>query len=125
MKRERGEFLVTVTGRFDAAHRLRLAGAPCERLHGHGWRIEASFTGPLGADGIVRDFVALERELEERVISALDHRDLNELFEKPTTELIARWIWDRLAPTLPGLSAIVIRETCTSGCRYTGPLKTA
>ena len=118
MKRERGEFLVTVTGRFDAAHRLRLAGAPCERLHGHGWRIEASFTGPLGADGIVRDFVALERELEERVISALDHRDLNELFEKPTTELITRWIWDRLAPL--GVAEVKLWETPNYSVTYRG-----
>ena len=41
--------------------------------------------------------------------------------DNPTSENLARWLWDRLKPALPALSAIVIRETCTSGCRYTGP----
>lgn len=118
MKKRRGEFLVTVAGTFDAAHRLRLAGAPCERLHGHGWRVEASFTGPLGRDGIVRDFVALERELKERVLSSLDHTDLNDLFEKPTTELIARWIWDRLAPL--GVVEVRLWETPGYSVTYRG-----
>jgi 6-pyruvoyltetrahydropterin/6-carboxytetrahydropterin synthase len=31
------------------------------------------------------------------------------------------WIWAELAPVLPGLSEVVVRETCTSGCRYLGP----
>ena len=30
------------------------------------------------------------------------------------------WIWDRIAPALPLLSEVVVRETCTSGCSYTG-----
>ena len=54
---------------------------------------------------------------------ALDHRYLNEVpgLENPTSEVLAMWIWDALAPTLPGLSEVVVRETCTSGCRYRGP----
>ena len=30
------------------------------------------------------------------------------------------WIWERIAPTLPLLSKVVVRETCTSGCTYSG-----
>jgi len=47
---------------------------------------------------------------------------LNEIagLENPTSENLARWIWQRLKPSLPGLSSIVIRETCTSGCIYRG-----
>ena len=53
----------------------------------------------------------------------LDHRYLNEIagLENPTSEVLARWIWDRLQPAMPGLSQIVVRETCTSGCIYRGP----
>jgi len=116
--KKRGKFLVTVAGSFDAAHRLRLSGTPCEKLHGHGWRIEASFTGPLGRDGIVRDFVELERELKVRAISALDHTDLNDLFEKPTTELICRWIWVRLAPL--GVVEVRLWETPNYSVTYRG-----
>jgi 6-pyruvoyltetrahydropterin/6-carboxytetrahydropterin synthase len=118
MKKKAGQFLVTVAGSFDAAHRLRLSGTPCEKLHGHGWRLEASFTAPLGRDGIVRDFVELERELKKRVISTLDHSDLNDLFEKPTTELIARWIWARLAPL--GVVEVRLWETPNYSVTYRG-----
>ena len=33
---------------------------------------------------------------------------------------LARWIWTRLKPVLPLLSKVVVRETCTAGCIYTG-----
>jgi 6-pyruvoyltetrahydropterin/6-carboxytetrahydropterin synthase len=50
----------------------------------------------------------------------LDHSYLNEIegLKNPTSENIARWIWQRLRPSLPLLSRIVIYETCTSGCIY-------
>jgi 6-pyruvoyltetrahydropterin/6-carboxytetrahydropterin synthase len=52
----------------------------------------------------------------------LDHHYLNEIegLENPTSELLARWIWERLRPTMPALSQVVVRETCTSGCVYRG-----
>ena len=40
--------------------------------------------------------------------------------ENPTCENLARWIWKRLRPSLPLLSKVVIHETCTSGCSYSG-----
>ena len=53
----------------------------------------------------------------------LDHNYLNDIpgLENPTSEILARWIWERLQPTLPNLSSIVVKETCTSGAIYTGP----
>jgi 6-pyruvoyltetrahydropterin/6-carboxytetrahydropterin synthase len=52
----------------------------------------------------------------------LDHYYLNEIkgLENPTSEILARWIWDRLLPSLPQLTKVVVRETCTSGCIYEG-----
>ncbi|HOX53000.1 MAG TPA: 6-carboxytetrahydropterin synthase, partial [Fibrobacteria bacterium] len=48
---------------------------------------------------------------------------LNEVpgLENPTSERLAIWIWERLAPTLPLLSEVMVRETCTAGCAYRGP----
>ncbi|HSG62808.1 MAG TPA: 6-carboxytetrahydropterin synthase, partial [Pseudomonadales bacterium] len=40
--------------------------------------------------------------------------------ENPTSEVLARWIWNELKPELPQLSRILIKETCTSGCIYDG-----
>jgi 6-pyruvoyltetrahydropterin/6-carboxytetrahydropterin synthase len=53
---------------------------------------------------------------------ALDHRYLNDVpgLENPTSEHLARWVWGRLVGELPGLSRIVVHETCTSGCEYRG-----
>jgi 6-pyruvoyltetrahydropterin/6-carboxytetrahydropterin synthase len=58
----------------------------------------------------------------EPLLASLDHYYLNEVegLDNPTSEVLAQWIWDRLRPTLPDLSAVVIRETCTSGCVYRG-----
>ncbi|MBX7117993.1 MAG: 6-carboxytetrahydropterin synthase QueD [Gemmatimonadaceae bacterium] len=110
---------------FEAAHRLPHVpdGHKCARLHGHSFRIAVHVRGPVGATtGWVMDFADLKtawRPLHE----ALDHRYLNEIpgLENPTSEVLAAWIWDRLAPGLPGLAKLVLRETCTSGCVYEGP----
>ncbi len=40
--------------------------------------------------------------------------------ENPTSENLARWVWDKLKTDLPILSQVEIRETCTSGCIYRG-----
>ena len=54
----------------------------------------------------------------------LDHHYLNEVagLENPRPARTSPiWIWQRIAAPLPLLSKIVVRETCTSGCAYTGP----
>lgn len=56
------------------------------------------------------------------LIEQLDHRCLNEIegLENPTSEMIAKWLWDHAKPKLPLLSRIVVRETCTARCEYEG-----
>ena len=65
-------------------------------------------------------------EIKERVApirARLDHYLLNEIegLENPTSENIAVWIWRHLAPTLPELAAVTVRETCRNACTYRGP----
>ena len=110
--------------RFEAAHRLPNVpeGHKCGRLHGHSYVVEAHVDGPVGATtGWVVDFGDIEAAWKP-LDDALDHRFLNEVggLENPTSENLARWIWERLKPALPGLSALTVRETCTSGCTYRG-----
>lgn len=109
---------------FEAAHRLPNvpAGHKCARLHGHSFRVEVHVAGEVGAEsGWVMDFGDLKAAVRP-LIERLDHRYLNEIegLENPTSEVLARWIWDRLRDALPGLSRVVVRETCTSGCVYEG-----
>lgn len=108
----------------ESAHRLPNVPADhkCARLHGHSFKVEVHVAGPLDPKlGWVVDFADIGVAWRP-VHDALDHRCLNDVpgLENPTSELLARWIWARLKPTLPVLSKVVVRETCTSGCAYTG-----
>jgi 6-pyruvoyltetrahydropterin/6-carboxytetrahydropterin synthase len=109
----------------EAAHRLPLvpAGHKCERLHGHSFHIEVWIEGEVGADtGWVIDYAELDIAFAP-LFERLDHRYLNEVdgLSNPTSENLARWIWERLEAPLPGLSKVVVRETCDTGCIYRGP----
>ena len=110
--------------RFEAAHRLPNVpeGHKCARLHGHSFRVEVHVRGEVDPDlGWVMDFAELKAACKP-VIAQLDHYYLNDIegLENPTSEVLARWIWVRLHPSLPGLDRIVVRETCNSGCAYSG-----
>ena len=108
----------------EAAHRLPNVpvGHKCARLHGHSFRVEVHVSGPVGADtGWVMDFTDIKAAFQP-IHDQLDHNYLNEVegLENPTSESLAKWIWGHLQPALPGLSKIVVQETCTSGCVYRG-----
>lgn len=109
----------------EAAHRLPQVppGHKCARLHGHSFRIELRVRGPLDpALGWVMDFADIKRAFAP-IYDRLDHHYLNDIpgLENPTSERLAVWIWEQLTPALPALSAVIVRETCTSGCEYRGP----
>jgi 6-pyruvoyltetrahydropterin/6-carboxytetrahydropterin synthase len=113
------------TFRIEAAHRLPNvpAGHKCARLHGHSFAIELQVSGePGGQTGWVMDFAEL-KQVFQPLYDRLDHHYLNDVegLENPTSERLAIWIWERLKPMLPALSVVTVHETCTSGCRYTGP----
>lgn len=108
----------------EAAHRLPNVpqGHKCSRIHGHSFRIEVHVNGSVGeTSGWVMDFADL-RQAFQALYDQLDHHYLNEIegLENPTSENLARWIWQRLEPGLPGLSKIVVQETCNAGCIYRG-----
>jgi 6-pyruvoyl tetrahydropterin synthase/QueD family protein len=109
---------------FEAAHRLPHVpeGHKCGRLHGHSFRVALHIAGPVEPEsGWLMDFAEVKEHFAPHY-ARLDHHYLNEIegLENPTSENIARWIWDHLKPTLPQLSLVVIQETCTSGAIYRG-----
>jgi 6-pyruvoyltetrahydropterin/6-carboxytetrahydropterin synthase len=108
----------------EAAHWLPNVpeGHKCRRLHGHSFHIQVHVAGPLDPQlGWVMDFADLKTAWKP-IHDALDHRCLNDVegLANPTSEMLAAWIWQRLKPTLPILSKVVVQETCTSGCVLTG-----
>ena len=109
---------------FEAAHLLPNVPPDhkCARLHGHSFAVRIYVEGQVGDNsGWVMDFADISSAFNP-IQEELDHCYLNEIkgLENPTSENIVRWIWERLKPNLPQLFEIEIRETCTSGCRYTG-----
>ena len=106
----------------EAAHRLPNVpeGHKCARLHGHSFRVELHVEGPVDAHtGWVMDFADIKSAFAP-LYDQLDHHYLNDIegLENPTSENLARWIFQRLQPALPGLDQVVVHETCTSGASY-------
>jgi 6-pyruvoyltetrahydropterin/6-carboxytetrahydropterin synthase len=108
----------------EAAHSLPNVppGHKCGRLHGHSFRVEIHVRGAVEEhSGWVMDFACI-KEAFQPYFDQLDHHFLNEVegLANPTSENLARWIWDRLRPALPLLFRVIVCETCTSGCVYEG-----
>ncbi len=109
--------------RFEAAHLLPNVPEDhkCRRLHGHSYRVEIHVRGSIDPKyGWVMDFDDMAAAFKP-VFETLDHHYLNDIpgLENPTSENLAHYIGQRLSAHLPGLSAIVVHETCTSRCVYT------
>jgi 6-pyruvoyltetrahydropterin/6-carboxytetrahydropterin synthase len=112
------------TFHFEAAHDLPTfpADHKCRRLHGHSFRFDVIVEGDVDpAKGYLIDYGEI-KQAAEPIVKRLDHYYLNEIegLSNPTAENLARWIWQKLKPALPMLSAIIVNETCTSGCEYNG-----
>ena len=71
--------------------------------------------------GWIVDFADIKHAFKP-ILQQLDHYYLNDIpgLENPTSEVITRWIWDRLKPKLPLLSRVELCETCTCGSVYEG-----
>lgn len=104
---------------FDSAHKLDDYEGKCRHLHGHTYRLEVTVMGALSENGMVFDFSKLKQVVSDRVVSKLDHKYLNDLFDfNPTSENIAVWIFEQIADnfetTSCRLEVIRLWETTTS-----------
>lgn len=104
---------------FDSAHKLENYEGECKYLHGHTYKLEVTVRGTRDGRGIVIDFKDLKRIVNEEVISTVDHRYLNEIFDFNTTcENMIEWMFERLDSKLDSgsywLQKLVLWETPTS-----------
>jgi 6-pyruvoyltetrahydropterin/6-carboxytetrahydropterin synthase len=134
---------VRVTRRvhWNSAHRLYRADWSDERnaevfgacsnphWHGHNYEMDVTVTGPIDPEtGYVLDLKILKDLVEERVLSDLDHRNLNVEVPwleglNPTTENLVVAIWRRLEDRLPetvALERLVLWETPRNYVEYSG-----
>lgn len=106
---------------FNAAHRLPYYDGPCFHTHGHNYRLLVFVEGRVDpGTGMSVDFEAIRRLVQERILSHIDHNDLNGVLENPTAENVVMWIWERLCGDLPGLVELQLYETQEYGVIYRG-----
>jgi len=110
-----------VEGSFDAAHQLVGHGGPCEKLHGHTWKVRVYVAGSgLNRLGIVVDFKEMKLMLQA-ALARLDHNNLNVLpyFRKvnPTSENVAKYIFDQIAKNAD-VTKVTVFESATTSASY-------
>lgn len=110
---------------FEAAHRLPKVPSTnkCSRLHGHSFKVAITVEGEVDPDlGWFVDYEDIKAAFKPLLDRYLDHSYLNEIegLDNPTSENIAKWIWDRLKNQLLGLQRVSVFETCTTACHYEG-----
>ncbi|PHV63862.1 6-pyruvoyl trahydropterin synthase family protein [Cyanobacterium aponinum] len=74
--------------------------------HGHNYVLYVSLIGELDKYGMVQNLSEVKKVIKEEVTSQLDYSYLNDTWAEfqqtlPTTENIAKVIWERLSPHLP------------------------
>ncbi len=122
---------------FDAAHHLALAHLTheenraiyghCTMVHGHTYRLQVTICGTCDEYGMVVNFCALKKLVQEHVLARYDHADLNTLPEyravPPTAENMAQHIFQALTPVLCTgryhLYRVRVYETATSWATVT------
>ncbi len=112
------------TFQFEAAHLLPHLPEfhKCRRLHGHSFQAEIVVAGECDPQlSWLMDYADMNDAFKP-LWEQLDHHYLNEIpgLENPTSENIARWIWERLRPRLTLLTEVAVAETCTARCTYRG-----
>ncbi len=121
-ERRRAATRITKSFTFDAAHWLPEVPEDhkCRRLHGHTYEVVIGLEGDLDPRlGWVLDYGEVSRAADP-VIRGLDHRCLNDLpgLANPTAEILAAWLYERLAATLPQLADVTVRETPRTAAIY-------
>jgi len=130
--------------RFSAAHRYwrpdwteaenrRVFGACANPVgHGHDYVLEVTVRGAVDPDtGFSADLGALDAMLRREVVEPLDHQHINHAVAAfreggriPTCENLLAWLWDRIAPAVPGgaqLQRLRLREGLDLWVDYDGP----
>lgn len=93
---------------------------PCHHIHGHSFKIVLTLIGPLDKKvGWVQDYHEITQVMKP-LLTKLDHKLLNEIsgLENPTSELLAKWIFEAAQVSLPFLKRVSISETQNSECSY-------
>ena len=133
---------ITRKAHFSAAHRLCRPEWAEERnaevfgdssnpnWHGHNYELVVTVEGAIDHEtGFVMNLRELKDILEEKVVSDMDHRNLNMDVPwlsdvLPRTDYLAVSIWYRSSESLPSganLASVIVNETPRNSVEYRGP----
>ncbi|MGZ3724423.1 MAG: 6-carboxytetrahydropterin synthase QueD [Pseudobdellovibrio sp.] len=93
---------------------------PCSNMHGHSFKIVLTLQGPLDPQiGWVMDYHEISKVMQP-LLNQLDHKVLNDIpgLDNPTSELLAKWIFDKAKRELAPLKSVSVMETPSTECRY-------
>jgi len=115
-------YVLSADTHFSAAHCLPGYQGNCARMHGHTWQVTVSISAEAVDDlGMCVDFKELSGALDE-IVGRFDHRNLNDLEEfrdiNPTSENLARIIYEDLAGEFAGAVFKVVSVTVAESVRY-------
>ena len=131
-------YVIQKSFNFEYAHRLSLHKGKCFFLHGHSGVIKICLKSDgLNENGMIMDFGMLKQIVNEEVIERLDHSlilnvedhmmiealmDTNQhlivLPFEPTSENLAKWLYDMLKKKINDLYSITFYETKTACATY-------
>lgn len=93
---------------------------PCSRMHGHSFKIILTLVGEADPSiGWVIDYNDIQAKMKP-ILDLIDHRVLNEVpgLENPTSEYLAKWVYDKALTVLPILVKVTVAETPATECSY-------
>jgi 6-pyruvoyltetrahydropterin/6-carboxytetrahydropterin synthase len=119
-------FTLTKEFIFEAAHSLPHLpdGHKCRNVHGHSYRVVVVVETPdLDARGFAGLDYAELSPFGDYLRDELDHRDLNAVFDFPTTaEHLARHLYGVAKALSPLVAEVVVSETVKTWVTYRGPV---
>ena len=93
----------------------------CKQMHGHTFNITIYCKGEINEkDGFVIDFYDIDNLFNKYIHSKIDHKVLNDIkgLSNPTSEHLAKWIWNELIIHLPILYKVEVSEDHGTGIIY-------
>ena len=109
----------------DAAHSISTVAEDhkCRRLHGHTYRVRLTLEALIADDGMIYDY-GLMAPFAEYLRDELDHRNLNDVIQGPTTaERLASHLFHVACQVLPNLPTgakvkVAVSETPATWAEY-------
>jgi len=88
-------------------------------MHGHNYLVTVHLKSEiLDEYGFVKDYKTL-KTVRQFIDETLDHQHLNNcMTEPPTSENLARFLYERFKPEIPELYAVEVSETPQTSCIY-------